>query len=312
MKNTSLKLIIIPLVISLFFSCDGKKLSRSKAEKLVVAFYEYPNVEVYNFVPGGVRPNDVRKYRDLTEAGLISFQKAYSLYGDFNILFTSKGNEYVTGTQKGLFNVTQKSVVSNIRNFGEVTGIQFSDEERRAKVTFTTIRSDITPFGRFKGYAEGETVEYSASMVLFDDGWRIEDKSVQNFKPSQFSFFGIKAGSQDENISNDNLPSNSASRAVPQNSADVIPGTYPEVSMRRLGNRDINSSLYSEKELRIMRNEIFARHGYRFKSADLQNHFGSKSWYTPRFDNVDHLVTNIEKANIKLIQHWEKMHRQAN
>lgn len=35
----------------------------------------------------------------------------------------------------------------------------------------------------------------------------------------------------------------------------------------------------SKEELRIARNEIYARHGRRFKDSELQSYFDSKSWY---------------------------------
>jgi hypothetical protein len=55
------------------------------------------------------------------------------------------------------------------------------------------------------------------------------------------------------------------------------------------------------EELRIMRNEIFAKHGYIFISNDLREHFSSMDWYEPRYKNVDSLLTEIDKNNIEII-----------
>ena len=38
--------------------------------------------------------------------------------------------------------------------------------------------------------------------------------------------------------------------------------------------------------LKFARNEIFARHGYLFKSRELRDHFGALSWYRPISHNV--------------------------
>ena len=62
----------------------------------------------------------------------------------------------------------------------------------------------------------------------------------------------------------------------------------------------------SPSELRIMRNEIFARYGYIFKSEDLRDYFTSKKWYKPTSDNVNGLLTEIDKKNIELIAEFEK------
>ena len=63
----------------------------------------------------------------------------------------------------------------------------------------------------------------------------------------------------------------------------------------------------SLEELRIIRNEIFARNGYRFKSADLQDYFSKMEWYKPKYDNVDSLLSETDKQNIELLLKFEKM-----
>ncbi len=79
-------------------------------------------------------------------------------------------------------------------------------------------------------------------------------------------------------------------------------------------NKQINDQLTktelygkSAEELRIMRNEIFARHGYIFKSQDLQEYFKSKEWYKPLHQDVTDLLTESDKKNIELIVEQEKL-----
>lgn len=60
-----------------------------------------------------------------------------------------------------------------------------------------------------------------------------------------------------------------------------------------------------KKTLRIYRNSIFALHGYRFKSPDLQRYFASKSWYKPENKSLDEIVKTlnpVEKINIQLLK----------
>ena len=61
----------------------------------------------------------------------------------------------------------------------------------------------------------------------------------------------------------------------------------------------------SSHELRIMRNYIFARHGYIFKSDDLRQYFSQYDWYTPISRNVTKELSKIERDNIKLIEAYE-------
>ena len=61
---------------------------------------------------------------------------------------------------------------------------------------------------------------------------------------------------------------------------------------------------FSQDDLRLAVNEIYARHGRRFNSADLQNYFDQKTWYqgTIAPEAFDESVLNaFEKENAKLI-----------
>lgn len=63
----------------------------------------------------------------------------------------------------------------------------------------------------------------------------------------------------------------------------------------------------TKEQLRLARNEIFARHGMIFGVEDLDSYFSSQAWYKPTipgdefYDKVD--MNMIEEANISLI--WE-------
>ena len=61
----------------------------------------------------------------------------------------------------------------------------------------------------------------------------------------------------------------------------------------------------SVSELRIARNEIFARHGYVFQSEDLLDHFGETRWYVANPDaRLD--LSPVERANVRVIQLTEE------
>ena len=69
---------------------------------------------------------------------------------------------------------------------------------------------------------------------------------------------------------------------------------------------EILSELETKEELRLKRNEIFAVHGYKFKSADLQEYFSEQPWYRPRFDDVTNKLTDTEKKNIETLLELEE------
>jgi hypothetical protein len=61
----------------------------------------------------------------------------------------------------------------------------------------------------------------------------------------------------------------------------------------------------SKGELRVMRNEVFARHGRVFQSPDLHDYFTRKSWYSQNTVYSDDLLSDVDKENVRIIQEFE-------
>ncbi|MDR2809426.1 MAG: YARHG domain-containing protein, partial [Tannerellaceae bacterium] len=84
---------------------------------------------------------------------------------------------------------------------------------------------------------------------------------------------------------------------APSHSPDLQPSNH------LLAENDLRG--LSKAQLRILRNEIYARHGYIFQSKDLQEYFSQQSWYQPRSRDVTHLLTATEKKNVEFIKIYE-------
>ncbi len=64
-------------------------------------------------------------------------------------------------------------------------------------------------------------------------------------------------------------------------------------------------------ELRLLRNEVYARHGRFFQTLWLQQYFGSQPWYDPKEDFKDEQLTGSDKTNVETIVAYEnKLHNQ--
>ena len=68
---------------------------------------------------------------------------------------------------------------------------------------------------------------------------------------------------------------------------------------------------YSDWDLYVARNEIFARHGRGFSNADLQAYFDGKTWYHEQyapeeFDAMTSPLNDTEKANVATIRSLEE------
>lgn len=103
-----------------------------------------------------------------------------------------------------------------------------------------------------------------------------------------------------------------------QTDSTTVPETYYQETYRSAGDviTKINSSTkkltendlknLKKLELEILRNTIYARHGYTFKKKSYRQFFDSVEWYIPVSENVDAKLTALEKANIKLLERFEQ------
>ena len=68
----------------------------------------------------------------------------------------------------------------------------------------------------------------------------------------------------------------------------------------------MRSRSLSKDEYRFIRNLVYAKHGYIFKSEDLKNIFEKFDWYKPDSSYNDSMLSSEEKRLIKNVQEEEK------
>ena len=103
---------------------------------------------------------------------------------------------------------------------------------------------------------------------------------------------------------------------VPEESLDLPDNTaeedyvIPQSNSKYLTDLDVQGK--TAQELNYAKNEIYARHGRRFDSPELQNYFNSKSWYTGNYDAKDFdanysasLLSDMEKKNAEFLKDKE-------
>jgi tetratricopeptide (TPR) repeat protein len=87
------------------------------------------------------------------------------------------------------------------------------------------------------------------------------------------------------------------------------PGVWPWTSERLITDYDLQGM--SGRDLELMRNEIYARHGWVFRRPDLRRYFEGQPWYRPNQDGlanrmVEAGLSSVERKNVQIIREQER------
>jgi hypothetical protein len=89
-----------------------------------------------------------------------------------------------------------------------------------------------------------------------------------------------------------------------QRRAAVSPGDMEHFEKRALAEEMLKG--LSLHELRLLRNEVYARRGRQFRTEWLAQYFWSQPWYEAREDNAEPELSETEKKNIETIVAYER------
>ncbi|CAN1213443.1 protein kinase domain-containing protein [Tumidithrix helvetica PCC 7403] len=111
-----------------------------------------------------------------------------------------------------------------------------------------------------------------------------------------------------------NVPSPTPQATVSKNGSIPTSPTpkYIFLSERPVTDADLKGK--SMDELDIMRNEVYARYGRRFRDLELQAFFDAQPWYKPRYSPEDfphNILTLLEKQNVKAIVEFQQRSQQG-
>lgn len=190
--------------------------------------------------------------------------------------------------------------------------------------TITFYPSSITSRRRVKGLvSEGDEaipydfgLEYNtpANIIVLPDGsaYRVvrDEQGLTVYGTSLHTIYS-RALDIAENAWTDDeeaILRNARRTGFLSNSDDSVSGDFPCAAMRALTLGQL--SRFTDEDLQLMRNEIYARRGLRFsENGELQRHFESKSWYHPEADDVSDRLTELDALNISMIRRAEEMRK---
>ena len=103
-----------------------------------------------------------------------------------------------------------------------------------------------------------------------------------------------------ENFTQEVTPTPAVDPGVPISSSQMLPNSATEeISTSQLDNM-------TAEEIRIARNEIYARHGLIFQAEDLNEYFSAQDWYQGTVNDTDSItLSEIEAKNVAIIVAYE-------
>lgn len=186
------------------------------------------------------------------------------------------------------------------------------DEDGDGKPDYTEENIDIV---EFTGYCMYKDVKVKA-LIQFtpndDDEFMPSFLSFNEVPQSDiiFSIFlaDVFGADWDDLLSpeSDDTSENTEEAVEPVDADDEY--LIPDSDTVKLTDSYLRTLNLSQEELRIARNEIYARHGRKFNDSALQAHFDSCSWYNGTIapDSFDESILNdIEKFNVQAISDFE-------
>ena len=126
-------------------------------------------------------------------------------------------------------------------------------------------------------------VTFAFSQDFFNDRFVDFDRALESYNRSILDFAGIFSS----------------------NALRILMGDIELLNSGHSGLDIFSLAQLDNQHLRLLRNMIFARHGNIFNSPDLISYFNRFNWYNPRFNNVDGLLTYVDRAHIQMIQAFE-------
>lgn len=208
--------------------------------------------------------------------------------------------------------ITADTVIGQNIVKGNIRPLLGRMEENGGAVSFILDEpGDKKSDGRFEIKLKDDTL--IGSWVAFDTGVKIKKRHFKLLKkqfaynanlmlPSEADLVDWRSSERKE-VADDNGDSTATYvndfYRVASDAVFVINASKQKLTEAQLKN-------LKKLDLEIIRNTIFARHGYAFTKIGVRQFFDPVEWYVPISNDVTRELTPIEKDNIRLLQKFEK------
>ncbi len=209
------------------------------------------------------------------------------------------GHSVVAGNQRefrGEISVNDTSFLIEAKEPG--------DNNYDGKFNFYAKKGDYSINGKWKAFKKIEIQEreYKLTQKKF-----MYNASQQLSKESYKRYIDWEKGEKEYKKSR-NLTEDDGEEFYRETSEEFVSATKKiyeiNASTAELTKTDVEN--LTKGDLLIIRNMIYARHGYSFKNRPLRVFFDAQEWYIPVNTDIKKDLTEIEKKNIQLLLKYEK------
>jgi hypothetical protein len=151
------------------------------------------------------------------------------------------------------------------------------------------------------GKGRGRVVEHASVDVYEDYVGRSGAVPAPKMGPAELRF-GPQDFHPDPDDSCESARPHSRSKDV-HSFLRLFDGDHPETFQRLLTAGELQGR--PAEELRLMRNEIFARYGFKFRDEALRAHFRGFTGYQGGLSDVDAFLSDVERQNVALLKQAE-------
>ena len=286
MKN--LTLISIVLLAATVTSCKNEKKTVDVAKFEENQVVEIPDIhqELYGIYTGAFSgyykvSTDENEYEDYES-------KRLSLKINRITKDSVWGQSIVNGNQRpfrGVFNDKTNHFVL------DEPGSDQTDGRFEVNLSADSLTGNWVAFDRSKVKAPTKTVKLIKKTFLYNSNFMLdpENTDLVDWTTSK----EVKNSYKDEETGNTETYSNSLNRSGTE-AIFQINGSKQSLTEKELKN-------LRKLDLEIIKNAIYARHGYSFKKQTFRSFFEQTDWYIPVSNDVEKELTPMEKSNIAML-----------
>lgn len=296
MKN--LKIILLASIPLLLFNCkkEGSKSSTVKADTANVQLdsISSPDLhqELYGIYTGNFSGNEQRFDEYSKEGYEEQITKRLSLKINRITKDSVYGQSIVNGNQRpfrGVFNEAGNSFVLDEPGDDKTDG-RFNVSIKKDSLTGKWVafkKSEVKAPEKILKLVKKDFV-YNANFMIDQDSDLIDWTNPKDFEEK---YTDSETGKTEKYKSEKNRIASDAVFKI-------------NASKQKLTEQDLKN--LRKLDLEIIKNSIFARHGYSFKKETFRYFFEQTDWYIPVSNNVDQDLSPLELENVKLLNRFTK------